>query len=158
MSETKEYDWSQFKLKVDIKSPIEKVFQAWTDDAIVTKWFSVKANIEPVKGGRVAFEWLGGDKLDDKIIDVRKAKLFHFPFGPKGEQVLVTFTKIKEGTRLELHQFNMKTTPADRITMHMGCKTGWVFFLSNCKAFLEAGHDLRSHDPHRSYKQGFLNS
>lgn len=58
----------------------------------------------------------------------------------------------------ELHQFDMKTGPKDRICMHMGCRIGWVFFLTNLKAYLEHGLDFHSHNPKRSHLQGFVNS
>ena len=152
------YDWTQFTVKVDIKAAPRKVFQAWTDQRKIVKWFVEKAIIEPKKNGRLYLEWLTCDKSDDKIIAVRQDSLFHFPFGPNGEQVKVKFKKVKGGTVCEIHQFNMKTGPRDKVYWHMGCKNGWTFFLANLKAYLEHGIDLRSRDPKKSYRQGFINS
>ena len=45
---------SELKFKTKVHAPIQKVWQAWTDPDIITKWFSPHANIEPKKGG--AFE------------------------------------------------------------------------------------------------------
>ena len=42
--------------------------------------------------------------------------------------------------------------------MHMGCRAGWVFFLTNLKAYLEHGIDLRTTDPKMTYREGFVNS
>ena len=158
MTKVKPYDWTQFRMKIEIKAPPSKVYRAWTDSNLITKWFTVKAHVIPKKGGRLFFQWLGGDKLEDKVIAARKNSLFHFPFGSKGEQVKIKIKKIKGGSLVELHQYNMKTDPRSKVYMHMGCMSGWTFFLTNLKSYLENNIDLRSHNPRKSYKQGFLNS
>ena len=158
MPRAKSYDWTQFTLKIEIAVPPQKVFAAWTQKRLVTRWFSVEASIEPKKGGRLFFAWLGGDKMEAKVLGIRKPSLFHFPFGRKGEQVAVKIAKIRGGSLVTLHQFGMKTGARDKVNMHMGCKEGWTFFLTNLKSFLEHGIDLRSHDPGKSYRQSYINS
>jgi uncharacterized protein YndB with AHSA1/START domain len=155
---SKPFDWTKFFLHIAIDAPPEKVFQAWTDDKVVIKWFTVKAEMEPKKKGRIIWEWLGGDKLETKNIDFVPPKKFVFPFGSKGEQVAVTIVPDGNGSVCELRQTKMKTDSKSRISMHMGCKQGWTFFLTNLKSYLEHGVDLRSHDPSRSYNQNFVNS
>lgn len=156
MPEKKKRDWRQFRLKIEIAAKPEKVFRAWTDDRIVPRWFCVKAEIKPKKKGRLYFEWLGGDKLETRVIDIKKNRLFFFPFGPKGEKVKLTIKPLKKCSGLELYQYD--TTPEDGLAVHNGCETGWTFFLANLKAYLEQGIDLRSHDPKKSYLQGYINS
>ena len=158
MPHVKKFDWSKFFLRIAIKAPPEKVFKAWTDGKIVSKWFSVKAEIEPKKNGRIYYEWLANDKLETKVIEIVKNRKFVIPFGSKGVIVEVKIKKDGRGSICELRQYNMKTGPKDRVGMHMGCKTGWVFFLTNLKSYLEHGIDLRSHDKKRSYNQNFVNS
>jgi len=152
------YDWTQFKLRVFIAAKPEKVFAAWTNDRLVSKWFTEKTIIEPRKGGRLYFEWLAGDKLETKIVAIVKNKKFVFPFGPGKVEVAVTFKKDGKGTICELHQYGMKTDPKSKWNFHRGCIQGWTFFLTNLKAHLEHGLDLRSHDPNRSYRQDYVNS
>jgi uncharacterized protein YndB with AHSA1/START domain len=158
MPEKKKYDWTQFKLRIEIKASPSRVFKAWTDDKLVSMWFTTKTIIEPKKNGRVYYEWLGGDKFDTRIIDIKKDRLFLIPFGGKGEKIKVTMAKTKSGTVCEIHQFDMKTSPKDKWAMHKGCETGWTFFLTNLKSYLEHGIDLRSHDREKSYKQNYVNS
>lgn len=158
MPKGKPYDWSKFFLRIEIAVSPEKVYRAWTDGAQVARWFSVKADVEPRKGGRLYFEWLGGDKLETKVLAARKPGLLRFPFGSHGEEVEVRIKRVPGGSVCELRQSKMKTTPKMKVAMHMGCKTGWVFFLTNLKAFLEHGIDLRSHRPDRCYTQNYLNS
>ena len=154
----KPYDWTQFRLKILIAAPPSKLFAAWTNDRIVSKWFTVKTVIEPKKNGRIYFEWLGGDEMEAKVLGMTENRRFHFPFGKHNEQVEISIKKAPGGSVCELHQFNIRTTPKDKVAMHMGCKEGWTFFLTNLKSFLEHGIDLRSHDPKRCYRQGYVNS
>jgi uncharacterized protein YndB with AHSA1/START domain len=158
MAKQKPYDWTQFILRVYLKAPADKVYAAWTDAKLITRWFPEKAEIEARRGGRIYLEWVAGDKMDTQVIRARKPTLFVFPFGNKGEEVAVKIKKVKGGTICELHQYHMKTGPKDKVSMHMGCAMGWTFFLANLKAFLEHGVDLRGHDPKRCYRQNFINS
>ena len=158
MPKQKPYDWTQFTLRIVIKAAPEKIFKAWTDDKIITKWFPIKAQIEPKKNGRIYMEWVAGDKLDAKVREVVKNQKFVFDFGNQGERVSVKIKRDGKVSILELKQFNMQTTPKMKVGMHMGCKQGWTFFMANLKGFLEHGIDLRSPDPKRCYKQDFINS
>ena len=158
MAKTQKFDWTQFRQRIEIKAPPAKVFRAWTDDKTITKWFTVKANIEPKKSGRLYFEWLAGDKMETKILAIKKNSLLRFPFGKNNEQVEVKFKKVKGGTLCELHQFNMGTSEKEKWGMFTGCKEGWAFFLTNLKSFLEHEIDLRSHNPKKSYKDDYINS
>lgn len=154
----KKYDWTQFKLKIAINKSVATVFKAWTDDKIVSKWFTEKTIIEPRRNGRIYFEWLACDKMETKVISISKNKHFTFPFGTNGERVTVRFIKDGRGCICELHQYNMLTTEKSKWEMHKGCAEGWTFFLANLKSYLENGIDLRSHEKERSYRAGFINS
>jgi uncharacterized protein YndB with AHSA1/START domain len=39
------------KFRVELKAPLEDVWRAWTDEGIITKWFSPEASIEARLGG-----------------------------------------------------------------------------------------------------------
>ncbi|MFN2293057.1 MAG: hypothetical protein ACK2U0_01470, partial [Candidatus Promineifilaceae bacterium] len=62
------------------------------------------------------------------------------------EQVFRAWT-----TLLELVQENMPDTPEAQVSWHMGCNLGWSFFMTNLKALLEYGVDLRETDQERAY-------
>jgi uncharacterized protein YndB with AHSA1/START domain len=158
LAHTKKHDWSQFVLRIFINKPVSRVFEAWTNDKIVSKWFTIKTVIEPKKNGRIYFEWLAGDKMEAKVLSISKNRFFTFPFGNKGEKVTVRFRKDGKGCVCELHQFDMPTTPISRWNMHRGCLQGWTFFMTNLKSFLEHGIDLRGFDPKKSYRQDYINS
>jgi uncharacterized protein YndB with AHSA1/START domain len=152
------FDWTQFTLRIVIAAPVTRVFSAWTDDTIIIHWFTEIAKVEPKKNGAIHFEWLAGDKLDARFLAFEKNKRIMFVFGTKGEQVEVLLKKVTGGTLCELHQFGMSTSPRSKISMHMGCREGWTFFLTNLKSFLEHGIDLRSHTPTESYRQNYVNN
>ena len=153
----KAFDWTKFTLRVLIAAPREKVWEAWTSG--LARWFPVAGEIEPRKGGKVVLQFLfPEDKLEDEVISATKGQRIVFPFGSHGEQVEVRLRKQGGGTLCELTQSDMRTTAQDKVQMHMGCRQGWTFFLANLKAWLEHGVDLRSHDPKRSYRQGYINS
>lgn len=152
------YDWTQFTEKIEIAVPIEKAYRAWTDDAEITKWFVNQAVIEQKKGGRFFMAFLTGVQAEEKVLGIRKNRYFCFSFGPDGEAVEVSFKKTKTGCECHLHQFGMKKTEKSKVQWHMGCRNGWVFFLTNLKAYLEYGIDLRSRNPKKSYKEGYVNS
>jgi uncharacterized protein YndB with AHSA1/START domain len=154
----KPFDWTQFTLRIVIAVPPSKIFSAWTDDAIITRWFTEIAKVDPKKNGAIHFEWLAGDKLDAQFIAFEKNRRILFVFGSKGEMVEVSFKRVSGGTLCELHQFGMTTSSRSKVSMHMGCREGWTFFLTNLKSYLEHGIDLRSHTPAQSYRQNYVNS
>ncbi|MBD3403346.1 hypothetical protein GF420_10660 [candidate division GN15 bacterium] len=90
--------------------------------------------------------------------EFRRPNVVSFTFGNRGEKIRVRIRKSRVGSIGEPEQFDMNTTPKEKVQMHMGCRTGWVFFLANSKAWLEHGVDLRSHDPKKSYRQSDINS
>jgi len=154
----KPFDWTQFTLRIVIAVPVSRVFTAWTDDTIITRWFTEIAKVEPKKNGAIHFEWLAGDKLDARFLAFEKDRKILFIFGSKGEKVEVSFKKVTGGTLCEIHQFDMSTSPKSKVSMHMGCREGWTFFLTNLKSYLENSVDLRSHTRSQSYRQNYVNS
>ncbi|MBU0983041.1 MAG: SRPBCC domain-containing protein [candidate division Zixibacteria bacterium] len=158
MAETPKRDWSQFTCRIAIKASPARVFRAWTDDKLVSRWFTEKTVIEPKKNGRIYFEWTAGDTFETTVTSIVKNRKFVFPFDAEGTMVEVKFKKDGRGCVCELRQYNMKTSPEMKWNMHRGCITGWTFFMTNLKAYLEHGIDLRGHDPKKSYKQNYVNS
>ena len=159
MAETSSYDWTRFVLRIEISATPDEVFRAWTEGDQLRRWFPTGAETEPKKGGRIYLQFLDPkDRGEFSFTEFRRPNLVSFTFGNRGEKVRVRIRKSGAGAVCELEQFDMKTTPKEKVQMHMGCKTGWVFFLTNLKAWLEHGIDLRSHDPKKSYRQSYVNS
>ena len=51
-----------------------------------------------------------------------------------------------ESQVLELLQDSIPDTAEGKHYWHLGCKTGWTFYLTNLKSLLEGGIDLRNKD------------
>jgi hypothetical protein len=52
---------------------------------------------------------------------------------------------LEEGlTIVELRQENIPLDEISRVNYHLGCITGWTFYLANLKSILEGGIDLRN--------------
>jgi len=45
-----------------------------------------------------------------------------------------------------LWQENIPTDEKAKVSWHLGCATGWTFYLTNLKSILEGGLDLRNKD------------
>jgi hypothetical protein len=45
---------------------------------------------------------------------------------------------------VELVQENIPDDESGKLTWHVGCKTGWTFYLANMKSLYEGGIDLRN--------------
>lgn len=163
------YDWTTFKKQIFINAGPEQVFRAWTTPGGIVQWFIATAdytdpggaprpNSETVKAGD-HYHWRWHQDLETSgiVLEVVENQKFRFTFGDKekgtDDKVVVTVTlKPENGTTLlELAQENMPNTPEAHVNWHMGCNLGWSFFMTNLKALLEYGVDLRETDPQRAY-------
>ena len=163
------YDWTSFRRQVFIAAPCQTVFRAWTSADQITRWFIAAATYAAADGQiRQADEQIqAGDSYHwrwhqdyvetGRILRVDPDLTLQFTFGATYDAgagpIVVTVHCHDEGgqTRLELEQANMADLPAVHYGWHMGCNLGWSFFLTNLKALLEHGIDLRETDPERAY-------
>jgi uncharacterized protein YndB with AHSA1/START domain len=140
----RKFDWSQFTLKVPIAAPAEKVFRLWTDKEQIKNWFLSDASMNLKKGGDYEWTWFLGDKQKGKILNYKKSSKFTFTFA-EGKCDL-TVKKDKRGSMVILHQYDIPNTESGR-KIHISCSSGWTFYLTNLKTYLEYGIDLREKDP-----------
>jgi len=163
------YDWSRFKKQIFITADTQKVFQAWAVPQNIEQWFiaeadyttpdgSDRAAAETVKAGdHYHWRWHQDLEATGTVLEVVENEKMRFTFGDKEKGsdekivVTVTCTPQKDATMLELIQENMAITPQAQVGWHMGCNLGWSFFMTNLKALLEHGVDLRETDPERAY-------
>lgn len=165
------YNWTQFTRKIYLKADIETVFRAWTTPAGLTQWFIaeaeyttpenvLRADDEIVEQGD-QYHWRWHQDLETKgeVLQVLPNKRFQVTFGNKddvsNEKIIVTvnFHDLGDETLVELTQSNMADTPEAHAGWHLGCNMGWSFFMTNLKALLEHGVDLRETDPERAYTE-----
>lgn len=151
------YDWQKFKLRITVHSSIRELYNLWTTQEGLEKWFLRKAEFKkPDQNLRTrteniqtydSYEWMWHG-YDDHIVEHGRI------LNANGKDFLqFTFTagcivtvKIFEETEnlIELSQENFPADENDRIKFHFDCSRGWTFYLTNLKSILEGGIDLRN--------------
>lgn len=173
MSREATFDWTQFQLGIYVRARPEDVFPLWGTSPGLCRWFLRAAVFAPSTGrpanrraaakvpsfealtpraeeemcragDRYRWEWYYNDGVvgEDWILDVRPPTRLAFGFGA-GMTVELLLRKQGVWCEVNLRQYGIPNTPAGRREMHVGCRTGWVFFLTNLKSIVEGGLDLR---------------
>jgi len=153
-------DWSRFVLRINIKATRQQLYTAWATREGMESWFlrlceyskqdgHLLADNEPAKAGdQYRFRWFGWSDETTELGEVQLANghdQFRFSFGKAG---VCTINILMAGDTqiVELEQTAIPTDEASKIQFHVGCKTGWTFYLANLKSMLEGGIDLRNRD------------
>lgn len=152
------YDWSRFVTRVNIKAPINNLYNAWATRAGIESWFlrmseykkpdgTIRSPTEQVAvGDTYRWRWYGwGDDVTEQgtILACNEIDHFKFSFGDAGN-CTITIKEESGETIVELLQTEIPTTDIGMHQWHLGCKTGWTFFLANLKSIMEGGIDLRN--------------
>jgi uncharacterized protein YndB with AHSA1/START domain len=156
------YDWSSFKARININSSIASIYEMWATAAAMEKWFLrlcefknkdglLKDTGDYIKtGDQYTWRWHGWpDEVTEsgEILEENGTDLVRFTFGQEGAETMVCTVKIytEEGENIcEITQENIPDNEKGKTYYHIGCLTGWSFFLSNMKSILEGGVDLRN--------------
>ena len=128
---TKEGIESWFLRRSDYKKPGGSLF---TENEFVSK------------GDTYSWWWHGyPDDVAEhgEILDCNGKDFFKFKFGGAGN-CTVTIYKKQDENIVELLQDEIPTDDIAKQNWHIGCKTGWTFYLANLKSILEGGIDLRN--------------
>jgi uncharacterized protein YndB with AHSA1/START domain len=151
-------DFSQFKLRINIKTSIENAYKAWTTSAGLNAWFIGKVvftdeNGVPRKDDEPAQEnddytcYLANktDKvaIKGKVLRANGKDVYTFSFS-KGCPVSITIYAEHKETIVELFESNLPTDEETMRRHYVGDSKGWIFFLTNLKSVLEGGLDLRN--------------
>ena len=151
------YDWTTFTVRVPVKAAVEKLYWCWATREGIEYWFlrmseyrkenEVRANNEPAqKGDTYRWRWHGWpDEVTEEgsVLECNGKDLFKFSFGKAGN-CAVSFKQEDGETIVELVQDMIPDDEQGRHYWHLGCKTGWTFYLANLKSMLEGGIDLRN--------------
>jgi len=153
-----EIDWSKFTTRININADFKKIFSSWTTSSGLTSWFlryaefktpanSIRPENESVQvGDTYTWRWYGyPDEVDEKgeVLEMNGRDFFAFSFGKAGI-CTVRITEVEGENLVELHQSEIPTDENGMKNYHLGCKTGWTFYLANLKSILEGGIDLRN--------------
>jgi uncharacterized protein YndB with AHSA1/START domain len=150
-------DFSEFKLRVNIKTSVENAYRAWATPAGLQSWFLGIVITGPdgaVRNGEELAQ--EGDDFalnltsrPDKVIfrgKVLKANdkdMFSFSFS-KGAPVTISIYSEHGETIVQLLESNLPTDPETIKKHFVGDNNGWIFYLTNLKSVLEGGLDLRN--------------
>ena len=165
----KEHDWSSFVLRINVHATRQQLYAAWATRMGMESWFlrlceythkdgTILPDTEhAVTGDRYTFRWHGWPDETTETGEVLQANghdSFQFSFGKAGI-CTVTILLAGDNQMVELEQSGIPVDEAGRMNYHVGCKTGWTFYMANMKSILEGGIDLRNRDENL---QNVLNS
>ncbi len=155
-----DFNWKIFTTRVPVKAPVEKLYWCWATREGIEYWFlrmseyknpdgDLRNNNEAVQtGDSYRWRWHGwSDETTEegKIVDCNGKNFFKFSFGKAG----ICSVTIKEENGVNIVELVQTEIPDDeqgKQYWHLGCKTGWTFYLANLKSLLEGGIDLRNRD------------
>ena len=158
MTQLTNTDFSQFKLRVNIKTSIENAYRAWASSAGLNAWFL---------GGAVFIDENGVQRPNDslaqanddyicyfankpgeviikgKVLQANGKDVYSFTFS-KGCPVSITIYSEHNETIVELFESKLPTDEETIKKHYVGDSKGWIFYLTNLKSVLEGGLDLRN--------------
>lgn len=151
-------DWTKFTKRIPTTANISTVYNAWTRQETLEKWFLRKAEFtkpdntlrqetESIqKGDKYLWLWYGypDTVFEKKEIIAANGKDF-IQFGFTGNCIVSVKLYTQESeTIIELTQENIPPDDNPATNLHIGCGEGWTFYLANLKSYLEGGIDLRN--------------
>jgi uncharacterized protein YndB with AHSA1/START domain len=154
------YDWTQFARRIDTKASVETVYKAISTPAGFECWFLRLAEFTTLtgrlrrkhealeKGDTYRWLWHGyADETEEKgtILNANGQDTVEFTFAGSCT-VTITVSKEQGETIITLCQKNIPVDEKSKANWHLGCSTGWTFYLANLKSVLEGGLDLRNKD------------
>lgn len=151
-------NWSTFTVRIDVNASTEQLYAAWTTRAGIESWFlrlseyksadgSIRKDDELVQKGDT-YKWMWYGWPDDTVehgtvLDCNGRDTFKFSFGKAGICTVRIYKELDE-TIVELVQENIPDDEEGKQMWHVGCKTGWTYYLTNLKSVYQAGVDLRN--------------
>jgi len=148
-------NWNSFTKRILIDSPPETVYRCWATRSEIETWFLENADYfhndirrkpdEPVqKGDHFSWKWNNWDFTEEgEILDANGKDFISFTFG-KGGHVNVELKDRKGSTEVILTQKEIPTDEKSKMDIFVGCNTGWTFWLTNLKAYIEHGITLHA--------------
>jgi uncharacterized protein YndB with AHSA1/START domain len=153
-------EWSNFVVRINIRATRQQLYAAWASRKGMESWFLRQCeyiNKEGVTknaaefsttGDRYTFRWHGWpDETVEygEVLDANGHDFFQFSFGKAGNCSVRILLAGNEQI-VELEQDSIPTDANGKLQYHVGCKTGWTFYLTNLKSIMEGGIDLRNKD------------
>jgi uncharacterized protein YndB with AHSA1/START domain len=151
-------DWSQFEVSIPLNFPPAQIISAWTSQEGLEKWFlrlaefadgngKVRGRNDTIQPGD-SYKWMWHGWPDTvvetgNIIPCKDQEFVRFTFGKAGV-VGVSIISQEGESILRLTQEHIPIDEESVMNYHVGCKTGWTFYLLHLKSILYGGQDLRN--------------
>jgi hypothetical protein len=154
-------DWSQIKLRINIKTSIEKAYSSWATQQGLESWFLKKAPATDAQGKSRktnellskadTYKWTWHGYHDDMrhegaVLEANGKDKFAFSFSANCP-VTVSIYKELEEVIVELVEDNIPVAEGSIFKHYTSNTMGWTFYLTNLKSVLEGGLDLRNFNP-----------
>ena len=148
-------NWNSVKKRIFVNKPIEDVYRCWATKSILETWFLEKSDFKSNnkqrklnelvhKGDKFEWKWNNWDFTEKgEILEANGKDSISFTFG-SGGKVHIILKTIDAGTEITLIQDDIPTDEKNKMDIFVGCITGWTFWLTNLKAYLEYGITLHS--------------
>jgi uncharacterized protein YndB with AHSA1/START domain len=143
-----------FAHRVDIGAPVERVWRAFTDSRVLSRWAAAEATVTPREKGRLHVVF-GADMEFDGVIDVlvtpQRLRLMLLPTRgmPTSDAVIVEdflFERTGDATVVRLLSSGVPSARA-WVTYYLAKRRHWELALTRLKVFLEKGMDQEQPPP-----------
>lgn len=156
------FNWTSFSKRININADEDEIYQMWATPTGIEKWFLRQCELTDKEGNlknpselfsagdNYLWRWYGwpDDVLErGTILRANGKDELQFTFGQVDAEHMICTVKIfkEEGEAIcEMTQENIPDDEKGKSYYHLGCLTGWTFFLTNLKSILEGGVDLRN--------------
>jgi len=155
-------DWSQFTRRIAINADPKTLFEFWTSQTQLEKWFlslatfldrnqRVKNKTDQISAGDTyKWRWHGSDEIaEGEVLESNGLDKLKFTF--LGCIVDVKITTEHDEYIVNIIQSEIATDQSSRMNYYVECTRGWTFYLANLKSIAEGGIDLRNRN--KSLKQ-----
>jgi uncharacterized protein YndB with AHSA1/START domain len=162
-------NWSTFTKRILINRSIDAVYRCWATPNHIETWFLEKAEFVSGEHQRKAGElvekadhffwkWNNWDVTEKgQVLEANGKDLISFTFGAGGI-VTVRLKEVAGNTQVELTQSDIPTDDESKMNIYVGCITGWTFWLTNLKAYLEHHITLHAKGLHQGETINLVNS
>ena len=144
-----------FTQRINVNAPKEKLYNAFATRAGMESWFlrmwnkhfnaTLLQNEEQVHP-RDTYRWIWHGWPDTTVesgefLLANGKDRLQFVFGKAGT-VIVKISEAEGKTWLSSRRNISRSDEESKFNFHVGCITGWVFYLANLKSIMEGGIDL----------------
>lgn len=163
-------DWTSFQKRIVVNKSLSEVYSAWATKSKIELWFLQEANYwdnnknlrngnELVqKGDTFTWRWHNWDfEEKGEVLKANNIDSISFTFGAAGH-VHIELKPVSNGTEVILTQDNIPTDERSKKDFYVGCSTGWTFWMTNLKAWLEHGITLNVTGLSQSETKNLVNS